>query len=190
MNIPHKVAVVTGASRGIGAGVVEGFRKHGFAVVATSRSITASNDPEVVTVAGDIADPETAEKVVATAVERFGRIDTLVNNAGVFDSKPFTEWSLEDFNSTLAVNLGGFFHISQRAIAQMLEQGDGGHVVNVTTALVDQPDARVPAALASITSTPAGSRLRCGSSGSGSFTSWTAPIISCFCSASSSPSGA
>jgi NAD(P)-dependent dehydrogenase (short-subunit alcohol dehydrogenase family) len=151
MTSQHKVVVVTGASQGIGAGVADAFGKEGFAVVATSRSITPSQDPNVVTVAGDITDPETAKRVVATAVERFGHIDTLVNNAGIFDSKPFTDWTLEDFNSALAVNLGGFFHFTQAAIAQMLKQGDGGHVVNITTALVDQPDARVPAALASIT---------------------------------------
>jgi NAD(P)-dependent dehydrogenase (short-subunit alcohol dehydrogenase family) len=151
MDNQKKVVVVTGASQGIGAGVVEGFKQQGFAIVATSRSIAPSNDPDHVTVAGDITDPETAKRVVAAAVENFGRVDTLVNNAGIFDSKPFTEWTLDDFNSALAVNIGGFFHISQAVIAQMLEQGDGGHVVNITTALVDQPDARVPAALASIT---------------------------------------
>jgi len=151
METQQKVVIVTGASQGIGAGVVERFRKEGFAVVATSRSITPSEDPNVVTVAGDISDPETAKRVVATAIEHFGHIDTLVNNAGIFDAKPFTEWSVEEFDRALAVNIGGFFHVSQAAIAQMLEQGNGGHVVNITTALVDQPDARVPAALASIT---------------------------------------
>ncbi len=151
METQQKVVIVTGASQGIGAGVVERFRKEGFAVVAISRSITPSEDPNVVTVAGDISDPETAKRVVATAIEHFGHIDTLVNNAGIFDAKPFTEWSVEEFDRALAVNIGGFFHVSQAAIAQMLEQGNGGHVVNITTALVDQPDARVPAALASIT---------------------------------------
>ncbi|MCS5719667.1 SDR family oxidoreductase [Herbiconiux sp. CPCC 205763] len=151
MSTQKKVVVVTGASQGIGAGVVEGFRKRGFAVVATSRSITPSNDPDVVTIAGDISDPETARRVVAAAVENFGRIDTLVNNAGVFASKPFTEWTQEDFESTQAVNVGGVFHVTQAVVARLLEQGEGGHVVSITTALVDQPDARVPAALASIT---------------------------------------
>jgi NAD(P)-dependent dehydrogenase (short-subunit alcohol dehydrogenase family) len=151
MEARQRVVIVTGASQGIGAGVAERFRQEGFAVVATSRSITPSEDPNVVTVAGDISDPETAKRVVATAIEHFGHIDTLVNNAGIFDAKPFTEWSVEEFDRALAVNIGGFFHVSQAAIAQMLEQGNGGHVVNITTALVDQPDARVPAALASIT---------------------------------------
>jgi NAD(P)-dependent dehydrogenase (short-subunit alcohol dehydrogenase family) len=151
METQQKVVIVTGASQGIGAGVAERFRKEGFAVVATSRSITPSEEPNVVTVAGDISDPETAKRVVATAIEHFGHIDTLVNNAGIFDAKPFTEWSVEEFDRALAVNIGGFFHVSQAAIAQMLEQGNGGHVVNITTALADQPDARVPAALASIT---------------------------------------
>ncbi|MGD8167082.1 SDR family NAD(P)-dependent oxidoreductase [Herbiconiux sp. P16] len=151
MQNQKKVVIVTGASQGIGAGVVEGFKKRGFAVVATSRSIAPSNDPDVVTVAGDISDPETARRVVAAAKENFGRIDTLVNNAGVFASKPFTEWTQEDFDSALAVNVGGVFHVTQAVVAQLLEQGEGGHVVSITTALVDQPDARVPAALASIT---------------------------------------
>ncbi|MFB2598569.1 SDR family NAD(P)-dependent oxidoreductase [Herbiconiux sp. P17] len=151
MQNQKKVVIVTGASQGIGAGVVEGFKKRGFAVVATSRSIAPSNDPDVVTVAGDISDPETARRVVAAAKENFGRIDTLVNNAGVFASKPFTEWTQDDFDSALAVNVGGVFHVTQAVVAQLLEQGEGGHVVSITTALVDQPDARVPAALASIT---------------------------------------
>jgi NAD(P)-dependent dehydrogenase (short-subunit alcohol dehydrogenase family) len=151
METQQKVVIVTGASQGIGAGVVERFRTEGFSVLATSRSITPSEDPNVVTVAGDISVPETAKRVVATAIEHFGHIDTLVNNAGIFDAKPFTEWSVEEFDRALAVNIGGFFHVSQAAIAQMLERGSGGHVVNITTALVDQPDARVPAALASIT---------------------------------------
>lgn len=146
----RKVAIITGGSQGIGAGVVSAFRGIGYAVVANSRSIEASQDPDVITVAGDISDPTVAENVVSAAIENFGRIDTLVNNAGVFVAKPFTEYTQEDYAQVLQVNLGGFFHITQKAIAQMLEQGTG-HVVNVTTTLVEYANSNVPSALASLT---------------------------------------
>ncbi len=145
----QKVALITGASQGIGAGLVAGFRQRGFAVVATSRSIQPSGDPDVLAVGGDIADPDTAKRVVAAAQERFGRIDTLVNNAGIFVAKPFTEYTAADFAAVMATNVAGFFHVSQLAAAQMLTQGSG-HIVNITTTLVDQPLAGVPAALASL----------------------------------------
>jgi len=145
-----KVAVITGASQGIGAELVNAYRTAGFRVIANSRSIAPSDDPNLVTVAGDIADPVTADRIVNTAVERFGRIDTLVNNAGTFTAKPFTQFSLEDWGRNISTNLAGFFHVSQRAIAQMEKQG-GGHVVQITTSLVDQPINGVPAVLASIT---------------------------------------
>ncbi|MCW2242075.1 SDR family NAD(P)-dependent oxidoreductase [Azospirillum canadense] len=143
------VALITGASQGIGAGLVAGFRQRGFAVVATSRSIQPSGDPNVLAVGGDIADPDTAKRVVAAARERFGHIDTLVNNAGIFVAKPFTEYTAADFAAVMATNVAGFFHVSQLAAAQMLTQGSG-HIVNITTTLVDQPLAGVPAALASL----------------------------------------
>ncbi|WP_406387479.1 SDR family NAD(P)-dependent oxidoreductase [Streptomyces sp. NBC_00887] len=146
----QKVAVITGASQGIGAGIVAAYRELGYGVVATSRSITASQDPDVVTVRGDISDPATAERVIAAGIERFGRIDTLVNNAGVFISKPFTEFTQEDYDTALGVNVAGFFRISQLAVARMLEQG-GGHIVQITTSLVDQPSSKVPSILASLT---------------------------------------
>lgn len=146
----QKVAIITGASRGIGAGVVEGYREHGYAVVATSRSITGSDDPLVLSVAGDLAEPETAGRVVDAALERFGRVDTLVNNAGVFIAKPFTAYSDEDFTSTVGLNLAGFFRITQRAVAAMIERGSG-HVVTVTTSLVDHALRAVPSVLASLT---------------------------------------
>jgi NAD(P)-dependent dehydrogenase (short-subunit alcohol dehydrogenase family) len=150
MSSNRKVVVVTGASQGIGAGVVKRFSELGFGVVATSRSIEPGDDANVVTVPGDISDPATSQRVVAAALEKFGRIDLLVNNAGVFDSKPFTEFTAKDFETAIGVNIAGFFHIAQAVVTQMLTQGSG-HVVSITTALVDQPDARVPAALASIT---------------------------------------
>jgi NAD(P)-dependent dehydrogenase (short-subunit alcohol dehydrogenase family) len=150
MNDQKKVVVVTGASQGIGAGVVARFSELGYGVVATSRSIERSDDPNVVTVAGDIAVPDTSKRVVAAALAHFGRIDTLVNNAGVFASKPFTEFTSADFDLAIGVNVAGFFHMTQAVVEQMVAQG-GGHVVNITTALVDQPDARVPAVLGSLT---------------------------------------
>lgn len=145
-----KVAVVTGASQGIGAGVVAAYRKLGWAVVATSRSIPVSDDPGLITVQGDVADPVTADGVIATAVERFGRLDTLINNAGVFIAKGFTDYTADDYAAVTGVNLDGFFRITQRAVEQMLTAG-AGHVVNVTTSLVDNADSRVPSVLASLT---------------------------------------
>ncbi|MFI8244408.1 SDR family NAD(P)-dependent oxidoreductase [Streptomyces sp. NPDC085866] len=146
----QKVAVITGASQGIGAGLVDAYRKLGHAVVATSRGIAPSADPDVLTVQGDITDPATAERVIAAAVERFGRVDTLVNNAGIFVAKPFTDYTGDDYADVTGVNLAGFFRITQLAVEQMLTQG-GGHVVNVTTSLVDHADSRVPSVLASLT---------------------------------------
>ncbi len=145
-----KVAVITGASRGIGAGLAAAFRGAGYAVVATSRSIPSSDEPDLLTVRGDIAEPETAQHVVEQALGRFGRIDSLVNNAGVFIGKPFTDYSLDDYDAVTRVNLAGFFHITQLAIRQMVTQG-GGHVVNITASLVDDPNSDSPSALASLT---------------------------------------
>ena len=150
MSKEQKVVIVTGASQGLGAGFVAAFRERGHKVVATSRSIKPSSDANIVTVAGDIGDPATAERVVKAAIEHFGRVDTLVNNAGIFVAKPFTDYTTEDYNNTLATNLNGFFYISQRAVAEMLKQG-GGHIVSITTTLVDQPIKGVPAVLANIT---------------------------------------
>jgi len=150
MSTERKVAIVTGASQGIGAGLVDGLLAKGYRVVANSRSIKPSTRPDLVTVAGDIADPEVAKKVVSTAIQHFGRVDTLVNNAGIFIAKPFIEYTAEDFASVMSVNVAGFFHVSQQAAARMLSQRSG-HIVNITTSLVDQPIAGVPAAMASLT---------------------------------------
>jgi len=150
MNTTRKVAVITGASQGIGAGLVGGFLERGYRVVANSRSIKPESSDNILSVAGDISDPKVAERVIRGAVEKFGRVDTLINNAGVFVAKPFTEYTEADYDQVLRVNLTGFFHVSQRAIHQMLTQG-GGHVINITTTLVDQPVRGVPAALASLT---------------------------------------
>ncbi|MFF8352917.1 SDR family NAD(P)-dependent oxidoreductase [Streptomyces chartreusis] len=151
MDIPgRKVAVITGASQGIGAGLVDAYRKLDHRVLATSRTIPPSGDPDVLTVQGDIADPATAERIAATATERFGRIDTLINNAGLFIGKPFTEYSREDYEAMIGVNLTGFFRITQLAVEQMLRQ-DGGHVVQISTSLADYASSTEPSVLASLT---------------------------------------
>ncbi len=150
MSSEQKVAVITGASQGIGAGLVRGFLERGYRVVANSRSIPPGTAADLLAVAGDITDPEVADRVIGGAIEKFGRVDTLVNNAGVFISKPFTEYTETDFASVLSLNLAGFFHVSQRAVRQMLSQGSG-HIVNLTTTLVSQPLKSVPSALASLT---------------------------------------
>jgi NAD(P)-dependent dehydrogenase (short-subunit alcohol dehydrogenase family) len=146
----EKVAIVTGGSQGIGAGLTRAYRDLGFAVVATALSIEPSTDAGIVTVAGDIGDPDTAQRVVDEAIARFGRIDTLINNAGIYIGKPFTQYTVEDFNALIAVNLAGFFHITTRTIEHMLDQGRG-HVVNISTTLVEQADSRIPAALQVLT---------------------------------------
>ena len=150
MGTEQKVAVITGASQGIGAALVKAYRDRNYRVVATARSIKPSNDDGVLSVAGDIADPKTAERVIAEAMARFGRIDTLVNNAGIFIAKPFTQYTEADFAGALGVNLAGFFRITQLAIAEMEKQGSG-HVVQVTTSLVDHAIDGVPSVLASLT---------------------------------------
>ena len=115
----QKVAIITGASKGIGAGLVDAFRRSGYAVVGTARSIRRSDEPGYLTVGGDIGQAETADHVVEQAMNRFGRIDTLINNAGIFIGKPFTEYTVDDYAAVTAVNLAGFFHITQRAIRHM-----------------------------------------------------------------------
>jgi NAD(P)-dependent dehydrogenase (short-subunit alcohol dehydrogenase family) len=146
----RKVAIITGGSQGIGAGLVSGFRREGYAVVATSRSIGSADVDNYLTVRGDIAEDETAQNVVEQALNRFGRIDCLINDAGVFIGKPFTDYTLDDYLLITSVNLAGFFHLTQRVIGQMVTQGSG-HVVNVTTSLADNPDRKRPAALPALT---------------------------------------
>lgn len=146
----QKVAIVTGASQGIGAGIVAAYRRHGFAVVATSRSIQASAEPDLFAVAGDVRDRSAAERLVAATLERFGRIDTLVNNAGIFLGKPFTEYTAEEFGRVVDVNLAGFFHTTQAVLPHLLRQGRG-HIVQITTTLVHQAIAGAPSGLALLT---------------------------------------
>ena len=144
------VAIVTGGSQGIGAGLVDGYRRRGWAVVANSLTIKPSEDPDVVTVAGDVSDPVTAQRIMDAALGRFGRVDTVVNNAGVFVSKPFTDYTAEDYALMIGVNLTGFFWLTQRVIAEMLSRR-GGHVVNITTTLADYANSSVPSVLTSLT---------------------------------------
>jgi NAD(P)-dependent dehydrogenase (short-subunit alcohol dehydrogenase family) len=145
-----KVAIVTGASQGIGAALVEAFLKRGYNVVANSRHITKANpfatSANLALVDGDIGDPTTAAKIVDTAVSRFGRIDVLINNAGIFIAKAFTEYTTEDFNALVSTTLAGFLYVSQLAVRQMLKQKSGS-IVNISTTMVDQPVAGVGAAV-------------------------------------------
>lgn len=150
MSTALRVAIITGASQGIGAALVQAFRSRNYKVVATSRTIKPSADPDIATVQGDVANPDTANRVFKEALDRFGRVDTLVNNAGMFMAKPFTAYSKDDYAAYMATNVTGFFHMTQSAIEVMNEQRSG-HVVTVTTSLVDQPMTSVPAVLASLT---------------------------------------
>jgi NAD(P)-dependent dehydrogenase (short-subunit alcohol dehydrogenase family) len=150
MGAEQKVVIITGASQGIGAELVKGYRDRNYRVVANSRSIKPSSDPEILAVPGDVADPKTAERIVAQALERFGRIDSLVNNAGIFVAKPFTSYTDEDYASIIAINLGSFFNVTRRVAAEMLKQGSG-HIVQITTSLVDHANSNVPSVLASLT---------------------------------------
>jgi NAD(P)-dependent dehydrogenase (short-subunit alcohol dehydrogenase family) len=146
----QKVAVITGASQGIGAALVKAYRDRDYRVVATARSVKPSNDADVLVVPGDIGERKTAERVIAEGLTRFGRIDTLINNAGIFIAKPFTQYTQADYAAVMGVNVNGFFHITQLAIAQMEKQGNG-HVVQVSTSLVDHANSSVPSVLASLT---------------------------------------
>jgi NAD(P)-dependent dehydrogenase (short-subunit alcohol dehydrogenase family) len=146
----QKAAIVTGASQGIGAGLVEAYLKRGYNVVANSRNIVKSNpfaaSPNLALVGGDIGDPKTAANIAATAVSRFGRIDVLINNAGIFTPKPFTEYTTEEFNSLVSITLAGFLYVTQLSVRKMLQQKSGS-IVNISTTLVDQPVAGVSAAV-------------------------------------------
>lgn len=150
MSTSQKVVVITGASQGIGAELVEAFRERDYRVVATARSIKPSDDANILTVAGDIGDPDTARRVISEGVARFGRIDTLVNNAGIFIAKPFTQYTAEDYAAITSVNLFGFFYITQLAITEM-EKNSSGHVVSVSTTLAESAISGVPSVLASLT---------------------------------------
>ena len=144
------VAIVTGGSQGIGAGIVAAYRELGWSVVATARTIEPSEDPDLFDHRGDISSAPTADRIVSQALAQFGHIDTLVNNAGVFISKPFTDYSAEDYATVLGANLHGFFALSQLVVRHMLGQGRG-HIVNMTATLAEYSDSSSPAVLAALT---------------------------------------
>ncbi len=145
-----KVAVITGGSQGIGAGLVTAYRQRGWAVVANARTIKPAQDPDLLTVEGDIAEPATTDRIIDETIERFGRIDTLVNNAGVYLSKPFTEYTAADYALVIGVNLTGFFLLTQRVITEMLKHSSG-HIVNISTTLADYANSSAPSVLTSLT---------------------------------------
>jgi NAD(P)-dependent dehydrogenase (short-subunit alcohol dehydrogenase family) len=147
---PDKVAIITGGSQGIGAGLVGAYRSRGWSVVANAREIKPFEDPGLLAVAGDISERSTTDRIIGSALERFGRIDTLINDAGLYISKPFTDYTPEDYESIVGVNLTGFFILTQRAIAEMLKAG-AGHVVNITSTLVDYASSKEPSVLTSLT---------------------------------------
>ncbi len=152
---PQKTILISGASQGIGAGLVNAFLDRGYAVVGTARNATRSSELKasnlLALVDGDIADPATAKKVADTALDKFGSIDALVNNAGIFFTKPFLDYTMEDFRKLSAINLEGFIHLTQLAIRQMLAQKGGGSVVSITASLADHPIAGVTASVPMIT---------------------------------------
>jgi len=153
--VTAKTIIITGASQGIGAGLANSFIERGYNVVATSRQVSRSMQIDasdrLARVDGDIADPETADAVVKTAIARFGSIDALVNNAGIFFTKPFVDYTIEDYRRLAATNLEGFLHLTQRVVRQMLAQKRGGSIVSITTPMVDHPIAGVNASVAMLT---------------------------------------
>src|SRR5262249_25306507 len=150
MKSERRVAVITGASRGIGAALLGAYRDIAYHVVASSRSIDKSRDPSTPAVDGDIACATTADRIVGLAIERYGRIDTLINNAGVFIANPFTQYSEAHFVTMVGVNLAASFHLTQRAAPPMGLAGSG-HFVNIRATIAAHPTASLPAALAALT---------------------------------------
>jgi NAD(P)-dependent dehydrogenase (short-subunit alcohol dehydrogenase family) len=146
----EKVVIITGASHGIGQGLVVAYRAAGYRVIASALSIDPSTDQNVLNVAGDIGDPKTADRIVSEGVAKFGRLDSLVNDVGAYISKPFTQYTQADYDVMLSTNLSGFFYITQRVLRVMEGQGSG-HIVNITSTVAEQPVKGVPAALASLT---------------------------------------
>jgi NAD(P)-dependent dehydrogenase (short-subunit alcohol dehydrogenase family) len=155
MNNPHKTVIVTGVSQGIGAGIVQAFLARGYNVVGTARKATQSRElsasDHLALIDGDIGQFETAQKVAELALRKFGSIDAVVANAGIFQVKPFTEYTAEDFRALVAINLSGFIYLAQLAVKQMQTQGRGGSIVSISAALADNPIAGVPASLPMIT---------------------------------------
>ena len=151
----RRTVIVTGASQGIGAGIVNALIQRGYNVVATSRNVSASKafeaSDQLALVDGDIGDPKTAVSVAETAIKRFGKIDALVNNAGIFFTKPFLDYTMDDFRRLSSTNLEGFIHLTQLVVRQMLEQKSGGSIVSITTPLIDHPIAGLSASVPMMT---------------------------------------
>ncbi len=150
MSKERKVAIITGASRGIGAALADAYLDRGYRVVGTGRSIEPSKNPDMLAIAGDIGAPETGPQVVAEALAKFGRVDTLINNAGIFIASPFTGYTAKQYAELISTNLNGFFFITQAAVKAMEKQGQG-HIVSITTALVQHAQTAAPSVLASLT---------------------------------------
>lgn len=150
MKNSKKVVVITGASQGIGAEVVKAFRNLDYCIVATSRSIKPTNDESILSIAGDIGDPRTAQRVISEGIAKFGHIDTLVNNAGIYIGKPFTEHTAEDYEAVMNVNMAGFYHFTQLAISEM-EKRSIGHVVTITSSIDQVAISGVYSVLAAMT---------------------------------------
>ena len=146
----RRVAIITGGSRGIGAGLVAGYRERGWAVAASARTIKPSDGQDLLAIEGDISDRSVTDRIINETLDRFGRIDTLVNDAGVFISKPFTDYTAEDYALVTGVNLAGFFWLTQRAIIEMLRHSSG-HVVNISASVADYADSSEPSVLAALT---------------------------------------
>ncbi len=146
----QRVAVITGASQGIGAGLVAAYRERGWAVVANARTIKPAEDSLVLAVEGDIREPATADRIVGEALRQFGRIDTLVNNAGVYLGKPFTDYTQDDYDTVVGVNLTGLFILTQRVVSEMLARASG-HIVNMAATIAERPNSAVPAVLTALT---------------------------------------
>ena len=151
MSPNKKVAIVTGASQGIGAAVAEAYRARGYALVTVALKMPPSEDSDVLALSSDLSQPGAGTQIVEQAMHRFGRIDTLVNNAGVYVEKPFSDYTDADYDLVTGVNLHGFFEVTRSAIPAMLAGDAGGHVLCVSTSLVDRANARIPAGLASLT---------------------------------------
>ena len=147
----YKVAIITGASRGVGAGLAAAYRRRGWAVTASARTIRPSGDEDLLTVPGDVTEPAAAARVIDAALDRFGRIDTLVNNASVVISRPFTDYTTADFATVAGASIAGFFWLTQRAIAEMAVRY-GGHVVSVSATVAEAAASGTPSVLAAMAS--------------------------------------
>jgi NAD(P)-dependent dehydrogenase (short-subunit alcohol dehydrogenase family) len=155
----QRVAVITGASQGIGAGLVAAYRERGWAVIANARAIKPAEDSAVLAVEGDVREPATADRILAAALRNFGRIDTLVNNAGIHLGKPFTDYTRDDYDTVVGVNLTGLFMLTQRVVSEMLDRASG-HIVNMAATIAERPNSAVPAVLTALSKVGVASATR------------------------------